>query len=342
MNKRTEKILKATIHNYIETAEPVSSNKLIKKYGFELSPATVRNELNELVKGGYLAQLHTSSGRAPTDKGYRIYVDSLMDFKGLPKDQKKMIVRRMKHIGLNIRDILTNTSALMSSLVNYTAFVLTPDIYEESLKVAHLILLDLNKVLLVLLDSLGVNKEFVIKFEHKASQEDLNKISKLLTEKLKGKSFSEIDEEVFGTLVAELPAFKVIILRLCEEIKKITKAQKKQTKLLMSGVSKMLKLPEFKNIELTHKVISTLEESKVLSNVLQEYLATSFNPVVIGKENKIDNLKDCSVVLSPCMLNKRNIGALGLLGPKRMKYSQIVPMVLEITKMANEYINDVK
>jgi heat-inducible transcriptional repressor len=341
MEERKRNILKATISSYIETAEPVGSTKLIKEHGFNVSPATVRNELNELEKEGFLTQLHTSSGRIPTDKGYRLYVDSLMNYKLLQPKQKQQVLQSLQVIGLNVRDVLANMSGIMSSLVDYTTIVLTPDIYQETLKVAHLILLDLNKVLIVILDSLGVSKDFLIRIEDKVSQDDLNKISKLLTEKLKGKSFEEINEKLFSSLVSELPAFGVIIRSLYDEVKKIALKQKKQGKLVMSGMSNMLKLPEFQNIELTQKVISALEENKVFLGVLNEYLSSesSNNTIVIGEENKIKNLKDCSLVFSKCVVEDKFVGALGMIGPKRMTYSKIVPMVLGISDMINDYLS---
>jgi heat-inducible transcriptional repressor len=339
MDDRKRNILRATVSSYIESAEPISSKYILKRYGFDISPATIRNELKELENEGYIQQVHTSSGRIPTDKGYRRYVDSLMNIKSLDADKQKMILEHIGLIGKNVHDILSYMTILMSSLVNYITIVMTPEVYKESLKVVNLILLDLNKILIVFLDSVGMSKEFLLKINHKINQDDLNKISRLLTEKLKGKSYRDINDDLLGGLVSSLPEYKIIICKLFLEVKKIADYHNKQKKLVMGGVSKMLMQPEFQDMQLTQKVISTIEENKLLLSLLGEYVEDSQNKIIIGDENKIENLKDCSLVISPCREGDSIVGAIGLLGPKRMKYSKMVPMVQGISKLINEYIN---
>lgn len=335
MEERQKNILHATVSHYISTAEPVGSQVLAEQYGLSWSSATLRNELNRLEQEGFLTHVHTSSGRVPTDKGYRSYVNSL--------DTTEVSPQQLKHdiqlIGQNIQDVLGQLSEMMSSLIDYTTIVLTPDIYIEALKVAHLVLVDLDKVLVVLLHAAGVNSEFLVKIEDKINQEDLNKISKLLTHKLEGKSFYTLDPQFITGLQDELPRLAPVLKELCVAIRQLSKSHTENRKLYSKGMSNMLKLPEFRNIELTQKVLSTLEENKVLAGVLSEYLADPHCHVVIGAENKIESLKECSLVMAPFSIEGEPVGMIGILGPRRMSYPVVVPMMQVVTEKINAYLN---
>jgi heat-inducible transcriptional repressor len=181
-DKRKKVILDKVIESYISTAEPVGSKVIQETCNLELSSATIRNELNELEKDGYLTQLHTSSGRIPTDKGYRLFVDSVIQNKILPLEQRKNFENKIKLIETNINSILYQITEIMTEVIDYTTIVITPDIYMETLKIIHFILVDIDRVLVVLLNSLGVNREFLIEFAgNNLAQDDLNKISQFLT-----------------------------------------------------------------------------------------------------------------------------------------------------------------
>lgn len=338
VDERKKTILQATINNYIETAEPVGSKYLCERYDFDLSSATVRHELNELEQEGFLTQIHTSSGRVPTDKGYRYYVDNLMRINELNKAQKELINEHIVALGHNIYGVLMQISTAMASVIDYTTIILTPDVYEETLKVAHLILVDIDKILVVLLDSLGVNNEFLLRIQHKMSQDDLNKISRMLTDKLKGRTLNSIDDQLIGELVQELPLFHGILNKLVDELKKMRTVNQKQKKLLTSGVSNMLKLPEFKNIELTQQVLTMIEENKVLLGILAEYMKEQNCRVLIGEETQVEALKDLSLVVAPFSVESTG-GVMGVLGPKRMMYSVIVPIIQSITHNIQTYID---
>ncbi len=336
MDNRKKKILHTTINHYIDTAEPVGSAVLSQKMGLNLSPATLRNELSELEKEGYLTHVHTSSGRVPTDLGYRSYVDSMGDLAFEPLSVKSHI----ECVGRTIQDVLSHISDMMVSLVDYTTIILTPDIYQESLKVAHLVLLDLDKVLVVLLNSAGVNSEFLLTIEEKVNQDDLNRISQLLTRKLEGKSAENVDAQFVQDIVQELPLYEALMTNLCSQIKHLSKSHRENRHIMTKGMSKMLKLPEFHNIELTQKVMATLEENKVLLAILSQYLEGNVSQVVIGQESKIETLKDCSLVLAPYGVEAGSAGLVGVLGPRRMPYSQLVPMVQKVSEKISGYLGE--
>ncbi len=335
-SKRREAILHTAVQHYIETAEPVGSKVMADRYDFKVSPATIRHELNELEKEGFLGHVHTSSGRIPTDKGYRFYVDSVLAKPGsvpLPVDVP------VYQIGQNIQDVLSHVSDVMSSLIDYTTIVLTPDLYQETLKMAHLILVDMDKVLVVLLHSAGVNSEFLVQLNNNIDQDDLNKISKLLSSKLDGKPVYELNEQLILGLEKDLPELSLALKDLALSVSQLRKSNQKRQQLLAKGVSNMIRLPEFKNIELTQKVLSLLEENKVLGNLLTEFSRrSSVCNVMIGQEMNVEGLSECSLILSPVGHESEPTGVIGVLGPKRMAYSQVLPMVQSVTQHINTHL----
>ncbi len=339
MEDRKKAILEEAICRYIETAEPVGSKLLAENTALNVSSATIRNELSELERDGYLAQPHTSSGRVPTDKGYRFYVDTMGQGGGLTTAQQQLVLARLRAVGNNIQEVLYQVTEILNSLIDYTTIVLTPDIYQETLKFAQLILVDMDKILVVLLNSAGVNSEFLLHFQDKIDQEDLNKVSRLITEKLEGKPVTSISEATLEELARDLPKLTSLLSALAKAMKSLRHSHQQSQRLVTKGMGKLLKLPEFRNIELTQRVVTTLEENKVLAAILGEHLSEKTSRVVIGQENKMVDLQDCSLVMAPCVVSDDALGIIGVLGPRRMAYSQIIPMVDQISGMVGDYLS---
>ena len=257
MEKRKKQVLTATIDHHIRTGEPVGSRYLVQTKGLSVSSATIRQDLNGLEKEGYLTQVHTSSGRVPTDKGYRLYVDVLMQANQLTRQQELTLVQFLEGMQHRVDDVLENISQVVSSLFDYTTIVLTPKIYQETLKVVQFISLDVNRVLVVLLNSVGVNAEVLLEVPYEGNQEDLNKISQYITEKLQGKSVAAFDEALLEHTIVVLPQYKAVLDQLKSQVSQLKYKQSSGHHLLMNGVSKMLKLPEFQDITYTQKVMAT-------------------------------------------------------------------------------------
>jgi heat-inducible transcriptional repressor len=334
LSDRKKAILSSTVESYIKTAEPVGSKSLSSDFG--CSSATIRQELADLENEGLLMHLHTSSGRVPTDMGYRYYVDVLMKQNTLSSSDQLALRSVVGALSTNLSDSFSHISQAVASLIDYTIIVLTPDIFIESLKVIHLIMVDLDRIMVVLLHAAGVNKEFLLTIPpDRITQDDLNRISKLLTEKLEGRSLSDLDEATLSDLVRTLPEYHSILVALSQELQKLHSSTRTNRQLVTSGTSKMLKLPEFKNIEFAQKVLSTLEESKVLLDLLSYHQSEDRSKVLIGPEHHVDDLKECSLVVSPFKGN----GALGILGPKRMAYDTIVPLAQSISEMVTAYLS---
>ncbi len=337
LTTRQEKILRATIADYIELGEPVGSKALSGKASLAISPATIRHELGELEVLGYIQQVHTSSGRVPTDNGYRLYIDQLMRLNQLPSAQKQVWTRQIQAVGSGIQTVLVDLSHAMASMTQYAAVVIAPDLYREALKVVHLLLLDLDRVLVVLLNSVGVNREFVISLNDRVGQEDLNRIATMLSEKLNGKTLSEIDTETFAQLLTHLPKFSPIVQTLMSEIQRLLNDEAGR-EVWVQGQTNLLRFPEFRDVEAARRVMESLEEKKVMLGLLAEYLRGDQKRVVIGTETKVDGLTECSVVISPFTTPSGAIGAIGMVGPKRMHYEAIIPLMTFISDQVSKRI----
>ena len=338
LDERKKIILEATISNYIKTAEPVGSKALLDSGQFQLSAATIRGELNDLEKDGYLAHLHTSSGRVPTDKGYRLYVDDLMPQHTVPSILAEEMEQKLLLVGSDLEEVVFQVTSILTSLIDYTIIVMTPDVYQDSLKLIQLVLVDLNKILVVILNSIGVNQEFLLNISHAIGQDDLNALSQLLTRKLAGKSLARLDEQVLNELVAELPQFKIVLSQLYVQVQRVSTSFTQNRSVLTKGIAKMLRLPEFKNIEYTQKVLEALEETKVLCSVLSHYLSEGNQQIVIGEEHRVENFKECGLLISPLKMGETSVGMVCVLGPKRMNYPTIAPMLEKITQRVNTYL----
>ncbi len=337
LSARKAQLLHQTVANYIDTAEPVGSKRLSETSGLSVSSATIRNDLNELEREGYLTQVHMSSGRVPTDKGYRAYVNELITAtSGKRADE---LSHDLSLIGHNVQQVLNQVTDLMGNLVDYTTIVMTPDIYQETLKVAHLVLVELDVVMVVLMNSVGLNTEFLVRLQDRVDQETLNRISQLLTVKLNGVPILQLTDELIATIQGELPTASHVVGQVLDEIKRLKQYQTNSDKLMMRGVSNMIKLPEFRNMELTQKVLSTLEETRVMVSLFSEYMSVDRSTVLIGEEQKLSGLVDCSMVVAPYQIGTEPAGMIGVLGPKRMAYEKVIPMVESIVNKINDYLS---
>lgn len=338
LTERKKQILNATVSRYIQTAEPVGSKSLLD--AFDVSSATVRQALHELEDEGFLTHVHTSSGRVPTDKGYRFYVDELMATHSLSTTEYQVISEQIHSMSLHVETALTQISSVMSSLIDYTTIVMVPTIYQDALKLVHMVLVDINRVLVILLHAIGVNHEFILTLDEGVNQEDLNRLSQLLSSKLEGINVQDIPREFFIKLITDLPDYKSVLTQLATEIDRLNVHHQRNHQLILNGTSKMLKLPEFKNIEFTQQVLAAVEENKVLLELLNRSLSKKADhSIFIGKsDHQVDLLDGCSVVLQPVTLGHSYSTVIGVLGPTRMPYSVVASKLNTLSAMVSEYL----
>lgn len=336
MNERKLKILQAIIHNYIINAEPVGSRTLSKKYDLGISSATIRNEMSDLEELGFLVQPHTSSGRIPSDKAYRLYVNNLMKTGRVSPDIRQEIMHDLEKEISEIEKIIVNSSKILSKLTDYTSFAIAPEIKQSKLKHIQLVPVDETKVLVVIVTDSGIVKNTIFRVDEEISTDQLFVISKLLTDKLHGFNIGELNDEINKNIIEEASKysnnFDLILPFINESINEINKI-----KFYTDGVTKILNYPEYNDISKAREFISFLENK---SNVVDILMNNEFNDfsVTIGNENCYDELKNCSLITATYKLNGKTIGKIGLVGPTRMHYSKVIPVMKSIVNDVNNIL----
>ncbi|MFH0886770.1 MAG: heat-inducible transcriptional repressor HrcA [bacterium] len=329
LGTRKEKILHSIIDDYVETAHPVGSRMISRRYMVGISPATIRNEMADLEEGGYLAQPHTSAGRIPSDKGYRYYVDNMLEVPELSHENIHLIKERFKKLGNDIEEVLHQSLKLLANLTDCAAVALSPSMQRVAVKIIQMILLNIKQVLIVLVTNTGKIDNMLLPHpEVDISQDDLNKTSNLLTNKLQGSTFDSISEQMIREIIKEIPGYKILIKDTISLIKQSLKISS-EDKLWATGLPNIAKQPEFHDIEKMKLVLEILEQEKMLSKMLRD---ESNEYIHIGAENSMPQMKDCSMVSAVYEIDNQPAGSFSVIGPTRMNYGKVLGIIRSIAK----------
>jgi len=336
--QRKQKILQAVIHEYIRTNEPVSSRAICTRYRINLSSATVRNLMEELEKENYLTHLHTSSGRMPTDKGYRFYVDSLLRMQRDWLQEEERIRQEYRQRRQELDDLLQYTSRLLSGLSRFTGFVLAPPPEESIVKKIQLIPVGPNKLLVLVVTHTGLVRHILL--DMFLSTEQVWRLNDFLNEKLSGKSLREVRESL-EELIREYRREEDILGSLLGEIERYFLSVG-QDVFLNSPVS----LPEFRDLETMHQGLISADHYKdllpLLRRIWQQASRETGTKVLIGQETRCPQYKDISVVSAVYRDQQRPLGVLGILGPKRMNYNQMIKLVNCVARVVSKMIEELE
>lgn len=326
MENRKLSILKAVINSYIDTGCAVGSDKLSKGFDFGVSPATIRGDLALLEQEGYLTHQHTSAGRVPTDKGYRYYVDHFLntDQQSNPTYAALQVLRIYKDVFNDISLILSRTADVLSEITNCFCMVSMQDLSRSSIKMIKLILLNVHQVLVILLMNAGVSKDYVLNIDDGLDEGMIDRISYLLTQTLKDKTFNEISEQNFTEMVRQIPDHRQLVSQLYHSIKSTVQLLQAEPEIYKKGTSKLMKYNhDFSGIEEMTHIIELLEAENELAQLLiQSKDDSSRVNFVIGDEMIDDRLKNCAV--GKIKYNFfQNQGDVIVLGPRRLRYAEV-------------------
>ena len=325
LNDRKLKILQAIVTDYIETAEPIGSRTIAKKYGLGISSATIRNEMSDLEDMGLISQPHTSSGRVPSGKGYRFYVDSMMQRRALTPEEA-LFLQRMIIDNINQTEyMMQETAKALASLTNYPAIVSEPHLKKTKIKHVQLVPLDEKSLLLVLVTDNKTVKNQVVNLDTAPGYETLNHLSLLLNRHLAGKSIREIDRALIDKMLAEFGAQAHVLMPLLGIIADMIQAED-DVRVFTSGVKNILAFPEFSDIRKAEAIFHALEDMEFLFEVLGQTPPEGIQ-VVIGEENSLDLLKACSLIRANYTIDNQSTGCIALIGPMRMDYAQAVSVL---------------
>lgn len=350
---RKRKVLQAVVHEYVHTGKPVGSSSIVSSGRMGLSSATVRNILSELEKEDLITHPHTSAGRVPTDKGYRIYVDSLIELQRLAVQEEKKIRREYESRTQEIEVLMSQTSKMLSSLSHYTGFVMSPKL--EKNKFAHLELVPLGerKILAAMVTESGLTKHFLLRPETEIPREHLRGISRIMNESFQGCTLQDVQRNMTERLEQAREQYHSI-MSLAQEIGQEI-GRLATNELYVEGTSNILSLPDFSKTEEIHDFFKLIEEKEMLAKVFEREImdvaSESFPPgahlkegkrvnVRIGSENAVKGLKNLSLVSSTYQLPDRTIGVLGILGPKRMEYSKMMALVNYVSQTMGKFLKE--
>ena len=343
LNERKIKILEAIINDYIATAEPIGSRTIAKKYDLGISPATIRNEMSDLEDLGYIEQVHTSSGRVPSQKGYRLYVDNFMKQKELTGDEINFLKNAISLNVSRIEYLMEQTAKALSMLTKYTTVVTEPKDKRASVKIKHiqLVPIDERAIAAVIVTDNKVIKNHIIRVSEVPEIDKLNEISIFINSEIKGMSLDSFKNVNVAHLMEKYTLYQELIAKTIKAI--VTTIQEEEdVHLYTSGVRNILGFPEFSNIEKAKNIFQALEEKEMLITLLGTGSADDEQRVqiLIGGENNLEELKDCSIVRANYKFNN-SYGKIGVIGPTRMNYSQTVSVINEIVKTLDSAINSI-
>jgi heat-inducible transcriptional repressor len=337
LEERKHKILQAVIHYYIKTAKPVGSHILTDEYRFDLSPATVRNLMAELEDEGYLTHPHTSAGRIPTDKGYRSYVDSLIELQRMVLDEEERVQHEYFGKTGELQELLTQTSKVLSGLSQYTGFVLTPKIDRNHLRRLELVQVDESRILAVMITNTGLIKHRII--EAKISRSKLISLSNMLNEKLTGKTLLEAKQRIFDS-IDEIEREEREMFDFARNIG--SQIFDIEEEIYVEGTHNVLSIPDFKDFEPMRSLLKLSEDRELLMSTLHKEIGEEEGvKVVIGSETASEELKHLSLVSSVYRDGEHSIGVLGIIGPKRMEYPKMMALVGAVSRIMNKLISKI-
>ncbi|HEV8677031.1 MAG TPA: heat-inducible transcriptional repressor HrcA [Methylomirabilota bacterium] len=325
LGDRARQVLQAVIFEYIVTAEPVGSRQVAKKYALGLSPATIRNTMADLEEMGFLTHPHTSAGRVPTDKAYRFYVDTQMGGRPIARNEALHLQRQVAGARADIDDLMESTSAQLSALSHYAAVILAPPLRQTRLERIDLIAAGTDRALVVLATETGWGTSRILTLEESVSPAELAEVARLLTEEYSGRSFQEIRDRVTD---ATVPADADRLARLCTVLARKVFASLWDRNLYYSGAMNILDQPEFADIATMKAILRTFEEKRQLIELLTARASAQDGvQVVIGSEMPYQEMQETSLVAASYKYGDRVLGVLGVVGPRRMPYAKIVPLV---------------
>lgn len=324
LGERKIKILDAIIRNYLETGEPVGSRTISKYTDLNLSSATIRNEMSDLEELGYIVQPHTSAGRIPSDKGYRFYVDHLMQEKDREvTEMKEFVIEKTE----KMEQVLKQVAKLLANNTNYATLVSTPSYNQNKVKFIQLSAVDDEHILAVIVLNSNIVKNQMIDVDEPLDNETLLKLNLLLNTALNGLSLQEINLGTIAALKEKAGSHGPIVGEILDALAK-TLSDNEDLQIYTSGATNILKYPELSGSENATNLLSAFEEKEELLSLVTESLSDEKSEtgiqVYIGNEAPIQTMKDCSVVTATYDLGEGVKGTIGIVGPKRMDYENVM------------------
>lgn len=332
LNDRKKEILQAIIEEYIETADPVSSKAIVEKYNIDCSSATVRNEMADLEKLGFLDKPHTSAGRVPSAKGYRFYVDELIEKDNISMEEIMYIQSKLQTKVNQMQELTKIATSTLSEVTHYPTLSIGPNKHSQIIEDIKFVLLGARTMMAIILTDSGLIKESIIKFEQDVIPEQIETLNLMFNNRLRGKTLDSINSSIEEYILSEMNESLNVIHPILNEMEKLIN---EQGTIYYEGANKVFELPEFKSLELAKNFIHVLDEKDVVMDTLNADMSEDIN-IYIGDENANENLKDFSIITFNHKVKGKSIGTIGIIGPKRMDYSKVISVLKYINQKMNQ------
>jgi len=360
MDERKKWLLKTIIEDYVESAEPVGSKVLTTRHKLDISPATVRNDMSDLEEMGYLEKPHTSSGRVPSDKGYRAYIDNLIVLEPLPTEIETRIRKYLSDTMLEVRNLIEQAATLLAEQSNYISLVLTPRYGSSSLQQIKILQIEPGRALVVVVLSEGIIKDRVVRVPNLLSDKQLAELAQTIEQGLKGKKLDDITL-VTVTAAADESSIPEPLLNQVLYEAYVSIKQAGHLDMYLQGMHQLLDHPEFHDVEKAQKFLATLNKEHLVAAYLDEWQTQSSAEnsgivenktddsdqedrpafmVRIGQEIALDGMEDCSFITTTYRVGGELSGQICVIGPRRMPYSRTISQINFINKTLTEELRE--
>ena len=338
LDERSQLVLQAVINCYITSADPVGSRTLCKQYKLGFSPATLRNIMADLEEMGLLQHPYTSAGRVPTELGYRFYVDCLFKQRRLKEEKLQELQRIYSQLGAEENNMFEAVCRLLSLTSQYIGVLLAPRLGDTIFNHIKFIRLRPCQVLVVFVSQTGVAQQRVIEVKEDYQQDKLDRMADFLNDHLEGLSLYQLRERLLKMMAQNKHLYDQL-LRDALELSKELLVDDDEGNIYIEGQLNMLNQPEFSTVEKMKKIFQAFEEKKQIVQILDSCLSGEGVRILIGSETEADQMSDCSLVSATYSNRGRVVGALGVIGPTRMHYSHVIPLVEYAAKLLSEILS---
>ncbi|MGF6375429.1 heat-inducible transcriptional repressor [Clostridiales Family XIII bacterium PM5-7] len=333
LTDRKLKILQAIISDYVTSAEPVGSRTLSKKFDLGISPATIRNEMSDLEEMGFLTHPHTSAGRVPSDKAYRLYVNNLMEKHELTPTEKNVIAEKLRANVNEFDKTIQHAAKILSEITNLTSFAMTPAQSEDTLKFVNLLPVDETTVVLMIVSESGKVSNTALRIKVPYTEESLQILAKNMTYTYKGRSLTDVlTNHIIENFESDMEAMSKLAENIMPNFMK-TLEDMLNVNLYMDGLTNIFDIPEYNDLEKAKSFLSLLDRKDDFAKKIIEREDGII--VTIGDENADDSMNDCTLVTATYHVDGKLVGKIGVIGPTRMKYDEITSVVEYLTENLN-------
>lgn len=340
LNEREELVLRTIIDEYIDTSEPVGSRNVSKVGPLKMSPATIRNIMSDLVEKGFIAQPHTSAGRVPTDSGYRYYIEKLVEIQNISPDFMEDIQRQMSIDPLNVMNLFRHFSKKLGEMTHAVGFIVSPKMNNIALKHIEFVRINKETVLAVIVAKTGMVQNVFINVDNTITDNDLVRMANFINTNYEGLSLYEVQHMILQELHNEKGEIRTLIEQAAKLSQQVFKSPVFDEEFIFEGMKYIIDTPELRQNGRLTDVLQAFEEKHHLCSLLEGCMKEDSVQIFIGSEIGLDNTEDLGMVIKPYHRGGKIVGTMGVIGPKRMRYSNVVSIVDYSSKIISKMLND--